>query len=397
MGKYDSIRVGDTAEIRRKITNEDLLKFVDLTGDDNSLHVDEEYAQNTSFKKQVVHGMLGASFISTIIGTKLPGDGALWYSSSLEFILPVRIGDLITIKDKVIKKNDRNKSVELETEIYNQNNQKVIAGISKVKIVEQVIESSALNVENKRKRTETALVIGATGGIGEAACKKLAKDGFNVIIHYNKNEKKAKCIQKKILSLGKKSITIGADISELCEVKDMFFEISRKFSSLDVIVNCSTPSFGNIKFQDSEWTEFQKHLDTNVKGTFNLVKVALPKMLEKESGNFINITSEYVDNPVTELSHYITFKAALEGFTRSLAMEFASKGIRFNLVSPGMTDTQLISDVPEKTKMVTAAQTPLRKIGAPTDIANVIGFLSSHDSDHITGETIRINGGRVMK
>ena len=117
MNKYDSIKLGDTAEIKHVITNEDLSKFVDLTGDDNRLHVDKNYAKNTSFKKQVVHGMLGASFISTIIGTKLPGDGALWYSQSLEFLLPVRIGDIITVKAEVIKKNDRNSSVELKTDI----------------------------------------------------------------------------------------------------------------------------------------------------------------------------------------------------------------------------------------------------------------------------------------
>ena len=79
------------------------------------------------------------------------------------------------------------------------------------------------------------------------------------------------------------------------------------------------------------------------------------------------------------------------------SIEFASKGIRFNLVSPGMTNTDLIADVPEKTKMVTAAQTPLRKLASPIDIANTISFLTSHDYDHITGETIRINGGKVMK
>ena len=87
--KYDSINIGDKAEFKHKITISDVDKFVDLTGDDNKLHINEDYASQTSFKKPVVHGMLGASFISTIIGTKLPGDGALWFSQSIEFILPV--------------------------------------------------------------------------------------------------------------------------------------------------------------------------------------------------------------------------------------------------------------------------------------------------------------------
>ena len=138
MSKYDSIKVGDNAEIKHKITKQDIDKFVDLTGDDNKLHIDEDYAKKTSFKKPVVHGMLGASFISTIIGTKLPGDGALWFSQTLNFLLPVRVGDEIVIKAEVIKKNDRDKSIELSTEIFNQNFQKVTFGISKVKIIDQI-------------------------------------------------------------------------------------------------------------------------------------------------------------------------------------------------------------------------------------------------------------------
>ncbi len=107
MKKYQDIQVGDKETLSHTITKEDIAKFVDLTGDDNRLHVDEKFASSTQFKKPVVHGMLGASFISTIIGTKLPGDGALWFSQSLEFLLPVRIGDELTVTAEVLKKNDK--------------------------------------------------------------------------------------------------------------------------------------------------------------------------------------------------------------------------------------------------------------------------------------------------
>ena len=101
---------------------------MDLSGDDNKLHVDKAFAARTSFKKPVVHGMIGASFISTVIGTKLPGDGALWYSQTLDFLLPVRIGDMITVVAEVIKKNDRERSIELDVRIFNQNRQIVTGG-----------------------------------------------------------------------------------------------------------------------------------------------------------------------------------------------------------------------------------------------------------------------------
>jgi 3-oxoacyl-[acyl-carrier protein] reductase len=393
--KYNSINIGDQADIKHKITKEDILKFVDLTGDDNKLHLDEDFAKNTVFKKPVVHGMLGASFISTIIGTKLPGDGALWYSQNLEFLLPVRIGDVITVKAIVLKKNDRDNSIELSTNIYNQNHQKVTAGISKVKIVESIEKKSP--IKEVKAKSKTALIIGATGGIGESTVLKLSDDGFNVILHYYKNITSANQICDKISNSKIKKLIVNSDITKKNEVEDMFTKIYRKFDSIDVIVNCSTINFGNIKFENLNWNTIQNHIDINIKGTFNIIKQAMPMMIRNKYGKIINITTQYVDDPKTELLHYITAKSALEGFSRSLALELAPKGIRVNLLSPGMTDTDLISDVPEKTKMVTAAQTPLRKLATPQDIANAVSFLASKGSDFITGETLRVNGGQVMK
>ena len=141
---YDDIQIGTKESLTHKITQNDIEKFVDLTGDDNRLHVDKDYAAKTSFKKPVVHGMIGASFISTIIGTKLPGDGALWFSQTLEFLLPARVGDTISVYAEVIKKNDRERIVELNVEIHNQNRQVITRGVSKVKVVEQEIKENSV-------------------------------------------------------------------------------------------------------------------------------------------------------------------------------------------------------------------------------------------------------------
>ncbi|GAF68105.1 unnamed protein product, partial [marine sediment metagenome] len=116
MDKFKSIKVGDKAKLKHIITQTDIDQFVELTGDNNKLHVDKEYASKTLFKKPVVHGMLSASFISTIIGTKLPGDGALWYAQNIEFLLPVRVGDEITVKAEVVKKIERTRTIGLSTD-----------------------------------------------------------------------------------------------------------------------------------------------------------------------------------------------------------------------------------------------------------------------------------------
>lgn len=394
MNKFNSINIGDKAVITHKITAEDVKKFVELTGDDNKLHVDDKFASQTNFKKPVVHGMLGASFISTIIGTKLPGDGALWFSQTIEFLLPVRVGDLITIKAEVVKKVERTNSIELTTEIFNQNYQKVTTGYSKVKLVEIVEKEIALNNEFEYKKT--ALVIGGTGGIGRAACLQLAKDGFDIAIHYHSNRILAEEIKNEVNKIGVKGIIVSSDITISSEVEVMVKTIMRQFNSITVVANCSTSSLPNIKFNDLNWKNIQDQVDINIKGNFNIFKFIVPIMEQSKYGKFINISTLYIESPKTELLHYIVAKSALLGFTKSLAFELAPKGIRINLVSPGMTDTDLISNIPEKVKLVTAAQTPLRRIASVEDIAGAISFLASNKSDFITGETIRVNGGQYM-
>jgi 3-oxoacyl-[acyl-carrier protein] reductase len=392
--KYDSINIGDKAEFKHKITISDVDKFVDLTGDDNKLHINEDYASQTSFKKPVVHGMLGASFISTIIGTKLPGDGALWFSQSLEFLLPVRVGDVITIKAEVIKKIDRTKTIELSTDIFNQHKQKVTSGFSKVKVVDKL--KPLIEKEDKKDRKKVALIIGGTGGIGRAACIQLATDGFDIAIHYNRNKKLAEQIKNEVTKLGINAIIVSADINDSNQVSEMIDFILKRFDTISVVANCATSGLPNIKFKDLEWDNIQEQIDINVKASFNIMKSVTPIMEKNKYGKIINISTQYIEQPKTELLHYITAKSALHGFTKALAFELAPKGIRINLISPGMTDTELISNVPEKVKLVTAAQTPLRTLANPKDIAGAISFLSSDKSDFITGETIRVNGGQVM-
>lgn len=394
MNKFKSINVGDNAVLHHTITQNDIDQFVELTGDDNKLHIDKEYAKRTIFKKPIAHGMLGASFISTIIGTKLPGDGALWYAQNLEFLLPVRVGDIITINAEVIKKIERTQTIELSTNILNQYKQKVTTGTAKVKIIEQEL---LLPEENNEKLSrKVALVIGGTGGIGKVTCLQLAKDGFDVAVHYHKNKELAEDVKHQIKSLGKNAITVDADITNFGFVKEMIEKILRKLYTITVVVNCTTLSVQNIKFSDLEWVNIQNHFALNIQGSFNILKSVVPIMEKNKYGKIINLGTLAVDKPIASWLHYITAKSALIGFTKALAIELAPKGIRINLVSPGMTDTELVADIPEKAKLLTAAQTPLKRIATTVDVANAISFLSSNKSDYLTGETIRVNGGQIM-
>jgi 3-oxoacyl-[acyl-carrier protein] reductase len=337
--------------------------------------------------------MLGASFISTIIGTKLPGDGALWYEQKLKFLQPVRVGDELRITAEVIKKIIRTKSIELQTDIYNQHKKKVTTGTAKVKLVETTLP------KEKKKKTEpkkTALIIGGTGGIGSAVCIQLAKDGFDVAIHYFKNKTKADKLKTQLEKVGRKAVVVSGDVVSLSDVQEIKDKSLRAIGHITVIVNCSTIPVPSIKFSDLEWEDMQSHYDANIKGSFNLLKAFVQDWEKDQFGKFIALTTLATEKPNAEWLPYITSKTALNGFVKALAFELAPKGIRINLVSPGLVDTPLIADIPEKTRLLSAAQTPLRTLATPEDVAGAVSFLASDKSNYLTGETIRVNGGQFM-
>ncbi len=394
MKKYNDIQIGHKERLVHTITQSDIEKFVQLTGDDNKLHVDAEFAEKTAFKKPVVHGMLGASFISTIIGTKLPGDGALWFSQSLEFLLPVRIGDTLEVEAEVIKKHDREQFIELSTTIKNQNRQVVTRGTAKVKIIEQEVILAAEVAPAKTEKI--ALVIGGTGGIGSETCRQLAKDGFAVAIHYNSNKMSAEKLSEELKVTGAKTMVVSGNIKNEASVQEMVQQVVRKFGGIQVLVNCAAATIPNVKFKDLTWSDYLSQLELNIQAMLNLFKAIVPDMIEKGGGKVITIGSYAVDKPNSDWSHYITAKSALVGFNRSLAFELAPKGILVNMVTPSLVNTELTADIPEKIKLLTASQTPLRRLALAKDVAGAIGFLASDAANFMAGENLRVNGGQVM-
>ncbi len=337
--------------------------------------------------------MLGASFISTVIGTKLPGDGALWFSQSLEFILPVRIGDTITVVAQIINIHQAQQIVELNTTVYNQDKQKVITGTAKVKIVEEEIAK----IENPINREKIALVIGSTGGIGSEISIQLARKGYDVYLHYHTNEEKALELKKTIEETGKKATIYRANLLLVEEINRLADLITRKCNHIPVIIFAATLHVPNISFKNLDWEDLQKHYDINIKPLFHLVKSLGPDFIKQNFGRIVAITSQYSESsPPKEMMHYVTGKSALNGFMKALAIELAPYHVTVNLVSPSMTDTELISNIPQKQKLLYAAQTPMKRLALAKDVAHAVLFLVSDESDYITGQTIRVNGGINM-
>ena len=390
---FEEIQVGDTASLERQITQADVNRFVELTGDDNRLHVDRAYAETTPFKDIVVHGMLGASFLSTLIGTRLPGEGAVWVSQSFDFLHPVRIDDTLTVTCTVRAKHERDRLLDLDARIENQWKKAVLTGKGTVRVLPA---AEAAPDGPAADRPKVAIVVGGGGGIGRAICRRLAADGHAVVVAYRSQAARADALVTELQSSGGKALGLKVDLTDERSVSELVSETSRTFGGVGVVVHSASPPIHPTAFDDLEWSEVSAHLEAEVHGAFLLAKEAVPAMKAQGYGRIVAITSQVLDGaPTPKWTAYTVGKAALAAFARSLAVELGPAGITVNCVSPGMTETALIGDIPEKMRLVLARQVPLRRLATPEDVAAAVGFLVSPEADYITGETIRVNGGQI--
>ena len=395
--RFETIREDEEAELLHTITPHDLETFVQLTGDDNPIHVDETFAATTTFRKPIVHGMLTASFISTMIGTKLPGLGSVWYEQSLRFLSPVRVGEKIRVWAKVRHKSPAQRILTLETHVFGEDGRKVIEGEAKVKMLKPEIPEKSKNPVSPAEERGAVVISGAGRGIGAAIARELAAAGHGVVVNYRQSAAEAQAVVDEIIAAGGRAVAVQVDVSRRREVDRMADLAVREFGYLDGLVNNASPGIDHKAFAEIQWTDIQAQIDVQIQGAFNLCQAVLPALLERGGGSIVNIGSILADDvPPEKVLPYVLTKAALASFSRSLAVETGPKGVRVNLVSPGMTSTDLIADLPEKAKMVQKARTPLRRLATPEDIAGVVAFLFSEKARHITGENLRVCGGSVM-
>ncbi|MCB2294636.1 3-oxoacyl-[acyl-carrier-protein] reductase [Clostridium algoriphilum] len=242
---------------------------------------------------------------------------------------------------------------------------------------------------------KTAVVTGASRGIGRAIAIKLAKLGANVVVNYRKNEDAVLDVVKEIGALGVKVLAVKADISSYSDVENMMKKCMDEFGAIDILVNNAGITKDGLLMRMKE-EDFDSVIDINLKGAFNCTKHVSAIMLKQRSGRVINISS------VTGLTgnagqvNYSSAKAGIIGMTKSVAREFASRGVTCNAVAPGYIQTDMTDALPEKVKEAIMSTIPLKRLGTPEDVANVVAFLASNEASYITGQVINIDGGMVM-
>lgn len=245
------------------------------------------------------------------------------------------------------------------------------------------------------KMTKSALVTGASRGIGRSIAIQLAEEGYKVAVNYAGNKEKADAVVEEIKAKGVEAFAIQANVANGDEVKAMIKEVVSQFGSVDVLVNnaCITRDNLLMRMKEQEWDDV---IDTNLKGVFNCIQKVTPQMLRQKSGSIINLSSVVgaVGNPGQ--ANYVATKAGVIGLTKSAARELASRNITVNAVAPGFIVSDMTDALSEELKAQMLEQIPLAKFGEDSDIANTVAFLASEKAKYITGQTIHVNGGMYM-
>jgi acetoacetyl-CoA reductase/3-oxoacyl-[acyl-carrier protein] reductase len=246
-----------------------------------------------------------------------------------------------------------------------------------------------------RVEGRTALVTGASRGIGRAIAIELAKEGAKVAVNYSSNEAKAQEVAAEIAKLGGECHLTRANLAVAAEARGMVKEVAERFGHLDVLVNNAgiTRDALLTKMTDEQWTEV---IATNLNSTFFCTSAAIPYMSKQSYGRIINISSMNGQMAAMGQANYSASKGGIIAFSRTAALELARFGITVNVIAPGFTETDMFASVPAPIQTMIKAKIPAARFAHPEEIARAVIWLVA-DGDYVTGEEININGGAFMQ
>lgn len=243
--------------------------------------------------------------------------------------------------------------------------------------------------------SKVAFITGATRGIGRAIALELAKEGYNIALNYRTENEALESLKKEISEIGVECYPVQGDVSKAEDAERMIKEIIEHFEEIDVLVNNAGITKDNLILRMKE-EEFTDVINVNLVGTFNITKNVIKYMAKKRYGKIINLSSVVGVSGNAGQSNYSASKAGIIGFTKSIAKELGSRNITANAVAPGFIQTDMTNVLKDEIKEAIESTIPLKKLGTAEDVAKVVKFLASDDSNYITGQVINVDGGMLM-
>jgi len=246
----------------------------------------------------------------------------------------------------------------------------------------------------KLLENKTALITGASRGIGKGIAIEFAKQGANVAFTFNASVDAAKELEKELESYGIKAKGYQSNAAKFDAAQELVGEVLKDFDSLEILINNAGITKDNLLMRISE-EDFDQVIEVNLKSVFNLTKAVIRPMMKQRQGSIINMSSVVGVKGNAGQTNYAASKAGILGFTKSVALELGSRNIRCNAIAPGFIETEMTAKLDPKTVEEWRKGIPLKRGGSPEDVANACIFLASDLSAYITGQTLNVDGGML--
>jgi len=375
-------------EQRVELTPQVVRAFADFSGDVNPIHLDTTAANTFGYARPIAHGAILVSALSRLIGMEVPGPGAVWMSQSMEWLQPVFVGDSVDLVVTVDSVSHAARLLHLSV-VATSLDVQVMKGQAVVKIADKTETAAAA-----APTTRVALITGAGRGIGAATARALAAAGWTVAVNYRQSADAAADLVAEIVNSGGTARAFRADISDPAQMASLVRDAESMFGRVDCFVHNATPAIQSVKVESASLDECLPYLVAYSGAALAGVRALVPGMRERGFGRLIFMGSSAMYGiPPAGWAPYVMAKESLWGLVKAMAGELGPSRITANMVSPGLTVTELTDGVPARAKEVEARRSPMRRLATPGDTAALITFLASDAAGFINGAHLPVTGG----
>lgn len=393
---FENFMEEDHGELKFKFGKNHLNQILNLFLKVNTLSSTGEFPINYFYS---IKNILPVILLSTFVGMRIPGRYATFLDFELNFNDNIKELEEISLIGKILLKSEVAKAVVLGIEVQSVDGDVLANGrvTSRVNNPPAIMPSLDELIKEKMKfdfSGKIVLISGSSRGLGEVIAKMFALYGAKVVIHYFKSEENAKEIVSELLISGCDAIALKADVRDQKQVQQLVRSVIAKYGTIDILVNNAVGDYLSKGFFETTWEDILNELEVTLKGAFNFCQEVIPVMQKKKAGKVINISTLAAEIPPPNQTKYILAKSALNGLTKSLAVEFAQSNIQINSVVPGLMETDLTNYIPREIINELKVQIPMKRHATPVDVAKTVLMLASDFNSYTTGQKIYVTGGQ---